>query len=376
MVARGVRHEERRPLTVPHTRDEATPAGPWVTDSTTDRFLLYAGLYVTLAVLGYAAWLGELPRITHEGSGFTGMLSLLTVLVLFSPHLLATVWLAFGNDALREAMPDGGRRFRRANLLFIALLIPLLLVASQGRGSLLIVFGLIGLMDAFHFTAQDRGFLSVYRHRVGQGEPFARRDNPPDALRDGLDRAQHPGGPRRGLLDRHRARGPDVAGDPADLALHQLSRRPGASSSLDVLQGELRRPEGPHWPKLAFLLSALATYALVPVTPILGYLASRVHHGASYLGLSRHMVRRLDAAGRFRGRLFPRLASSHLAVYVTGMGLLAMPVSVAMAMTGHLDTAHLAGGLVLGVNFHHYFVDAFIWRFRRPEVRAGVAAYI
>ena len=375
MGARGLRQEERHPLTVPHTQDEATPAGPWVTDSATDRVLLYAGLYVTLAVLGYAAWLGELPRITHEGSGFTGMLSLLTVLVLFSPHLLATVWLAFSNDALREALPDGGRRFRRANLVFIAVLAPLLLVASQGRGSLLIVFGLIGLMDAFHFTAQDRGFLSVYRHRVGQGEAFARRDN--RLMRyvmvwTVLNTLAAPDGAfwiDIGLVGQLW---------PATLPswLFTCSHVILGLLALDALQGELRRPEGPHWPKLAFLLSALATYALVPATPILGYLASRVHHGASYLGLSRHMVRRLDAAGRFRGRLFPRLASSHLGVYLMGMALLAMPVSVAMAMTGHLDTAHLAGGLVLGVNFHHYFVDAFIWRFRRPEVRAGVAAYI
>ena len=62
--------------------------------------------------------------------------------------------------------------------------------------------------------------------------------------------------------------------------------------------------------------------------------------------------------------------------YVGAMALFALPLSVVMSFGGQLQGNSVAMACALLVTFHHYFVDAFIWRFRRPEIREGVAAYI
>ena len=347
----------------------------WVADRWTDRVLLHAGLYVSAAIVLLAAILGGFPRVTHADSGLIGISGLLVATFLSTPHFVATIWLVIGNDALRHATPDKGRRFRIANVVFILCMLPILLAASQRTDSMLVLLAFVGLFDTYHFASQDRGFLSIYRHRVGQSDVFARRDNrlfrmiipwmalntlgAPDAaywVDIGLIGQQWPFAL------------PDWVFPASHLVVLVLL--------IDVLQGELRRPEGPHWAKLGFMASALCSYALIPITPLLGYVAARVHHGATYLGLSRHMVNRLSADQQFRGRLLPWIAGGSLVRYVAMMGIVALPLSAIMALGGQLQGSRLAMAFVLLVTFHHYFVDAFIWRFRRPEIRKGVALYI
>ena len=365
----------RSAVTGPGAEARQEASTPWVTDQWTDRALLHAGLYVSAGVLILAAVLGGFPRVTHVDSGLIGLSGLLVATFLSTPHFIATVWLFLGNDALRDATPDGGRRFRVANVVFIALMLPVLLIASQKTDSMLVLLAFVGLFDTYHFASQDRGFLSIYRHRAGQDAAVARRDNR-------LMRAVIP------WMALNTLGAPDAAywidigllGQqwPATLPDWVFPASHGVLLLLiiDVVQGELRRPEGPHWPKLGFMASALCSYALIPVTPLLGYVAARVHHGATYLGLSRHMVRHLSEADKFRGRLLPWIAGGSLKRYVGVMAVVALPLSIIMAFGGQLQGSRVAMAFVLLVTFHHYFVDAFIWRFKRPEIREGVALYI
>ena len=326
-------------------------------------------------MLLYALITGGFPRLTHEDSGLIGIAGLLVAAFLSTPHFVSTLWLYWGNTALKDASPDKGRRFRRANLVFLALLIPVIGIASQKTGSLLILLAFIGLFDTYHFASQDRGFLSIYRHRRDQDDKAARRDN--RLMRMvipwmALNTLGAPDAAYWADIGLYHQQWPVTLPDWVFSASHVLL----GALCLDVLQGELRSPGGPHWAKLAFMASALISYALIPVTPIMGYIAARVHHGATYMGLSRHMVRRLSADGHFGDRLLPWIAGGGLLRFIGMMGLVALPLSAVMALGGQLQGSSVAMGVVLVVTFHHYFIDAFIWRFRRPEVKAGVAAYI
>lgn len=351
----------------------AAARGPWVCSAAVDRSFLRAGLYAALAVLALFVPFGGPPQLTHANSGMWGIGTLFVYAVLVVPHFTMTWWIWLGNGPLRAALRR--QRFHYANAAFFAVAAPVLLLVTQHRAGAIAVLTTIGVIDAYHFISQDQGFLSVYRHRAGEAPAEARRDN--RLMRYTawwmlLNTLGHPG-----------------AAYYVDIGLHDMPDWPFVLPSAvfwashvvlllllgDTLRAQRQAPGGPNRAKLLYLASAIGSYALVPVTPLLGYFAARIHHSASYLGLCMHITRNLDRSGHFQERLLP-WAARRPGRFLAVMTVASLPIFACFVVGAQVDGFGVAIALAALVTFHHYFVDTFIWRFRRQEVRDHVGAYI
>lgn len=356
-------------------RTASSAPGAWVCSPGVDRYFLRAGLYAALLVLVLFIPFGGPPRLNHDTSGPLGLLTLLVYSVLVVPHFTMTWWLWLGNGPLRAAMLEHRYRFGLWNAIFLLTVGGVLLYVTHQPGGAVLALTTIGVFDAYHFIAQDKGFLATYRHRSGDGHATAHREN--WLMRYImvwmlLNTLGHP----------EAAYWVDIAW--SDMPEWPLVLPPWvfwvSHAVLGVLVAwvliaELRRPEGPRRNKLWYLASALGSYILVPVTPLLGYFAARVHHSASYLGLGIHMVRNLDEAGHFTAPYLPDAARSPRR-FLMFMTLTSLPVFAVFVLGAQTDGYALAIMFASLITFHHYFVDTFIWRFRRPEIRRTVSVYI
>ena len=355
--------------------DSEETGGRWVCSEEVDRRFLYAGLYASAAVLLLFIPFGGPPRLTHDNAGLLGLSTLFVYAVMVVPHFTMTWWIWLGNGPLRDGMAAQGRRFGLANLAFLAVAAPTLLLATQSRAGAIAVLTTIGVIDAYHFISQDQGFLSVYRHRAGEGTAHARRDRWLTRTLAAwmlLNTLGHPAAAY--WVDIGWS---DMPAWPVVLPgwVFWASHVVLGALVAETLWAQWRQPGGPNRHKLGYLASAVTSYGLVPVTPLLGYFAARMHHSASYLGLCMHITRNLDQHGHFRDRLLP-WAAQKPARFLAVATVASLPVFACFVVGAQVDGFGLAIGLASLVTFHHYFVDTFIWRFSRPEVREHVGAYI
>jgi hypothetical protein len=127
-------------------------------------------------------------------------------------------------------------------------------------------------------------------------------------------------------------------------------------------------------PKLLYVAGQLTAVALTIVSPGWGLTFAAGVHGLEYFFLTARMLEptKSETSARLRGRwIWPALLLTILPFVFVGT----MTSSVS-AFSGYLATSAGAAGIfmVLGILMNsvvvaHYFADAFIYRFRIPEVR-------
>jgi hypothetical protein len=123
-------------------------------------------------------------------------------------------------------------------------------------------------------------------------------------------------------------------------------------------------------PKLLYVGTHMAGVALTILSPPWGVIFTSGIHGLEYYAITARMLRPTAAepgSRLSRALVVPAMAGIMLPILVVGLGV--APFAAALGLAGH---ASLFGALRIGVNgvvVAHYFADAFIYRFRIPEVR-------
>jgi hypothetical protein len=123
-------------------------------------------------------------------------------------------------------------------------------------------------------------------------------------------------------------------------------------------------------PKLLYVGTHMAGVALTILAPPWGVIFTSGIHGLEYYAITARMLRPTAAepeARLSRALVVPAMAGIMLPIFVVGVG--AAPFAAVLGLGGY---ASLFGALRIGVNgvvVAHYFADAFIYRFRIPEVR-------
>jgi hypothetical protein len=123
-------------------------------------------------------------------------------------------------------------------------------------------------------------------------------------------------------------------------------------------------------PKLLYVGAHMAGVALTIASPAWGVIFTSGVHGLEYYTLTARMLRPTadEPATRLsRALVVPAMLGIMLPVFVVGLGV--APFTAAIGLGAY---ASLFGALRMAVNgvvAAHYFADAFIYRFRIPEVR-------
>jgi hypothetical protein len=123
-------------------------------------------------------------------------------------------------------------------------------------------------------------------------------------------------------------------------------------------------------PKLLYVGTHLGGIALTVVSPQWGAIFTSGVHGLEYYVLTARMLAPTAAepeARLSRALVVPAMLGVMLPIFVIGVGV--SPFAAAIGLGGY---ASLFGALRIGANgvvLAHYFADAFIYRFRIPEVR-------
>jgi hypothetical protein len=133
-------------------------------------------------------------------------------------------------------------------------------------------------------------------------------------------------------------------------------------------------------PKLLYVGAHMAGVALTIVAPPWGVIFTSGVHGLEYYTITARMLRPTAAELRrdggdphaprtrlSRALVAPAMIGIMLPIFIVGLG--AAPFAAAIGLVGY---ASLFGALRIAVNgvvVAHYFADAFIYRFRIPEVR-------
>jgi len=123
-------------------------------------------------------------------------------------------------------------------------------------------------------------------------------------------------------------------------------------------------------PKLLYVSTHLSGIALTVAVPVWGAIFTSGVHGLEYCVLTARMLQPTVAEPQARlSRLLvvPAMLGIMLPIFVIGVGN--APFTGALGLLGY---AWLFGPLRVGANsivMAHYFADAFLYRFRIPEVR-------
>lgn len=142
-----------------------------------------------------------------------------------------------------------------------------------------------------------------------------------------------------------------------------------------VLRATLQTPLK-SWTKTLYVGVHLLVVAVTMVAPGWGAIATAGIHGLEYYAISGRMLWPLpgEARGWFKGALVaPAMLLAMAPIFV--VGLFASPFSSALTSAPIASLLGLSGSvgdalsLVNAVVMAHYFADAFIYRFRIPEVR-------
>jgi hypothetical protein len=315
-------------------------------------------LGLIVGVLALALALGGLAAARPE---LFGWVILFDFWMLAYPHVASTYTrVAFDRESVEA------HRF----LLFG---LPLLVVAATG--ALLWLGGAIALNSLYfywqthHYTKQSYGIARAYQLRAGA--PAGSRDLLADCVVFAF--------PIWGLLHRAHQRPPLFYGaplwcPPAPAALVSVAAAVAVSALAAYTWRELRddspRAAGPVLFLLSHVVITVVSYvAIDEITR--GWLFINVWHNAQYL-----LFVWAANARRFRGGVDPKRTfvswlsqPEHVAAYVAVCLGIATVFYLALGQAlPRIGWRPLQVVLVvhMAVNFHHYLVDAVIWRARRP----------
>ncbi len=141
-----------------------------------------------------------------------------------------------------------------------------------------------------------------------------------------------------------------------------------------LLARTVLRAEQVSAPKLVYLTVHLFTVALTVATPGWGLILAAGIHGLEYYFLCGRMLEPTgeEASSRLRGaRVWLGMAVSMTPLFVVGVLNAPFTGRLLGAATAnqHADAFTVARMLLNSVVLAHYFADAFIYRFRIPEIR-------
>jgi hypothetical protein len=126
-----------------------------------------------------------------------------------------------------------------------------------------------------------------------------------------------------------------------------------------------------HGARALYLGVHLCAVLLLLVAMSWGAMLSAGLHGLEYYFITARMLEPTadDAASRVtRAAVWPVMIAAMLPVLV--LGLLRGPWAERLVQTALASYLSVAGLVFTALTMTHYFVDAFIYRFRIPEVRA------
>ena len=108
-----------------------------------------------------------------------------------------------------------------------------------------------------------------------------------------------------------------------------------------------------------------------------GFLAPLVWHWFQYIGLNFHMVRTKYRDERLKN--LPLLKPVFL-FFMVGLILVIVNLMLVIGSNTLLTTGEVSRKVILGTllafGFSHYFLDAFLWRFREPYQRETILPYL
>jgi hypothetical protein len=315
----------------------------------------------------------------------TGMTAVLIVLReprLFPLLLLADLWLlgyhhvvstytrlAFSPSTLRQ------NRFLAVDLLLLVTVVTLSVAYTAGAW---VIASAFLYLQWFHYMRQGYGIGRMYYRATTDGQQGHARDWAADVVVYLV--------PTYAIAHRSLSIGDTFLGMPVKAVAvpPDVVAVLGVAASIAVAVWAFRtaraaitgRSDAPY---TAFLVSHVAIflvgYVLVDDADT-GWLAINIWHNVQYV-----MVVWMANAKRYAGgidheaRLISRLSQPDRVVAYVGTCLL-VSTAVYLGLSG-VTTFMLGGGLALttgvymGINFHHYIVDALIWKRRRPVSQAA-----
>jgi hypothetical protein len=294
-------------------------------------------------------------------------------------HVILTFLLLASKRDVLTAAPGQARVVIVGSILTFAATSSFFYLCSQAYpqfSDLGIAFGLV--FSLHHSMSQTKGLWSLYNLRAGQ------QGRPPATPRE------------RGALQHFVAFGLLLATIRAFFVAKDA--RPGtyAPPFINVLPGEpaflphatmyvllglwlvfaaytlasLVGGAGPaNRPKTLYVAMHLALVALVLLSPGWGVVTKGAVHGLEYFLLCGRMLQPAEGEG---SRLSPSLvwpAMLLAALPIFAVGMMSGPFSSWVPLPRDEKTIALAVVLTNGLVMSHYFADAFIYRFRIPEVR-------
>jgi hypothetical protein len=297
----------------------------------------------------------------------------------FTIVVYADVWLlAYPHIASMYTRVAFDRESARAHRFLLFGLPPIVLLATAGAtvaGGVVALNTIYFYWQSWHYTRQSYGIARAYERSGGQ--PAATRDVVSDCVVYAF--------PLWGLLHRAHQQHAEFFGAPlwSPPVPHALVVAVAvlALGSLGVWTWQRLRPrDGAAPPRVGHMLFVLSHVVMTLVSYVAvrditrGWLFINIWHNAQYI-----LFVWAFNARQFRGgedpsrRLLSRISQRKNLVWyaLSCLGLSTAFYATLGQLTSRTATSLLPLVLVThqAVNFHHYIVDALIWRSRRPAVR-------
>jgi hypothetical protein len=297
--------------------------------------------------------------------------------VLFTPILVADLWLLGYHHVVatfaRVAFEDGGFRRYRALFTWVPVLVVATVVAlALGVGAWTLPTIYL-YWQWWHYTRQGYGIAQLYRLKTG---------DPRRSLREMMGVIYLL--PLTGILYRS-SQAPDefltvelkVIPVPPEVVAVLAAATVALLGVYVVRQAGAVRDGSFSVPYNAFLASHLSVFGIAYFCFSIdhGWLVVNVWHNAQYL-----LMVWLFNNKQFKDQLVPERALASklsqrkniLLFFGATLAVSTVAYVVLGATVGLLTTSALPLTLMAyqSINFHHYIVDSFIWKTRRPKVRA------
>ncbi len=301
---------------------------------------------------------------------------------LFAPLLLADLWLLGYHHVVatytRMAFDVGSlarHRFLAVDLLLIVTALTMTVAFTTGAWVIVTAFL---YLQWFHYMRQGYGIARMYFRATPEGQVPGSRDVVTDAVVYMV--------PVYGIAARSASMGDVFLGLPVSAlvlprqvvaALGTLAAMAAAAWVIQTARQAVRGTLAPTY--VVFVASHLAIFMTAYVVlddANVGWLAINIWHNFQYvlvvwMSNARRFAGGVDPQARFLSRISqPRRVISYFACCLSISTFLYLGIDkvTALVLGGGIGASL---GIYMGINFHHYLVDAVIWRRRRAAAPAS-----
>ncbi|MBI2812422.1 MAG: hypothetical protein HYX67_16575 [Candidatus Melainabacteria bacterium] len=358
-------NENVQPASLQHGVTAAVLTYPWMFGRTFDILFFFVPVLIGIMCFSLSQWSAV------SGSAFW----LFLVLDAFGagPFHFGPTWFAYFDKKNRE---HWGSERKKKIIFFLA---PFLLIVGTTLTFVYEPYGIVVLLITIwaiqHLVQQNIGILLLY-HNQGKGEAIVNR---PLEMRS----QQFPA-ILFSLLFFHRIflNSPQGIGWVVFFALVGIWAAIPVVGYLMEMRNQVREGATVNVPALTFWAISVMTmipFAFIGKTFNEAWIIHVTVHWFQYIGLNYALVKKKYASDSPLRQDLPKISPMVL-FFATCIGLLVaailiMPVGTAVYKSNPF-IAKMLTGLWLGVTACHYFLDAFLWRFREAHARQSILPHL